>query len=195
MTALYLFCLILGGGLLAFTVLGGIGDADADADLDADADVDADADGDWHGLQAFLSVRTLVYFLAGFGATGTLLELFTDASSPAALAWAIVVGIAGAIAAAAVYGYLRASESGAVSRDNDYLVGLPAEVVLPVVPGRRGKVRLLTSGREVQLLARLHGADDPACERGATVVIVDVDGDTALVAPAPALNPDTPEGV
>lgn len=180
MTALYLFCLVIGGGLLLFSVLGGLDDADSDTDVDVD--------GDWHGLQAFLSIRSLVYFLAGFGATGALLEAFTGASSAAALLVAILVGLAAALVAGAAYGYLRGSESGTVSRHNDYLVGLPAEVVLPVVPGRRGKVRLLAGGREVQLLARLHGADDAACARGAAVVIVDIEGDTALVAPAPALE-------
>lgn len=182
MTALYLFCLILGGGLLLLTVLGGMDDADAEVDAEIEAD------GEWEGLQAFLSVRSLVYFLAGFGATGVLLDFFTSASSLAALLWAALIGLVGAAAASAVYRHLRGSESGAVSRDNDYLVGLPAEVVLPVVPGRRGKVRLLAAGREVQLLARLHGRDDPACERGATVVIVDIEGDTALVVPAPSLE-------
>ena len=185
MISVYLLCLIVGGGLLLFSLVGGVDGADADAD------VDAGADGDWGGMREFLSIRALFYFLAGFGATGTLLERFTTTPSTNAFFFALLIGALAAAAVGAVYGWLRASESGVVSLDNDYLIGLPARVILPVVHGHRGKVRLLSRGREIELLARLHGVEDADCMRGDTVVIVEVDGDTALVAPAPSLPPDS----
>ena len=208
MLALYLFCLIVGGGLLAFTLFGS--DADGgdslDSDHGADFELHADAEavaldhagsadhdgglephGGWDPVRDFLSIRSLFYFLAGFGATGLLLDVLTTASTPVALAWAIATGLIAAFFAGSIYGWLRRSESGAVSREHDYLVGKPARVVLPVVAGRRGKVRLLSGEREVVLLARLYSGDDPDCARGSTVVIVEIEGDTALVTPAPSI--------
>ena len=218
MLALYLFCLIVGGGLLAFTLFGADadgsdsfdaehgGDFELEADQGGDFELDAGGDavaldhvggadpggglehhGGWDPVRDFLSIRSLFYFLAGFGATGLLLDVLTAASTSVALVWAIATGLVAAFLAGSIYGWLRRSESGAVSREHDYLVGKPARVVLPVVAGRRGKVRLLSGEREVVLLARLYSGDDPDCARGSTVVIVEIEGDTALVTPAPSL--------
>lgn len=207
MTALYLFCLIVGGGLLLASLFGGDAEADVDTgglELDGAADLPdagaADAGGGGHAAAAhgvgwtlardFFSVRSLFYFLAGFGATGFLIESLTGSSALTAVGMAILTGVVAAGIAGATYGTLQRSESGKVSRDTDYLVGHPAEVTLPVVAGRRGKIRILNHGREVELLARLYSGDDPDCARGSTVVIVDIDGDTALVTAAPSLPSD-----
>lgn len=185
MTSLYLFCLIVGGGLLLVSLLG-FGD-----DTDLEMDADADAGGGWGMAREFFSIRALIYFLAGFGATGFLLETLTAASDTAALLWALLVGVIAAAAVGAAFGFLRRSESGLVAGGHDYLVGMPAEVVLPVMGDRRGKIRLIASGREVELLARRFSPEDSDCARGTTVVVVDMDGDTALVTPAPFLPPDS----
>lgn len=197
MLPLYLFALIVGGGLLVFSLLAGHGgehDADLHADLDGDASPEVDhelAGGDWVVLQGFLSTRTFLYLLAGFGATGTLIDLLTEASATVSFLWAIVTGIVAAALAAAIYGWVRGSDSGQVPTDPDYLVGATARVILPVVPGHRGKVLALHGGREVEMLARLYGAEDEACPRGSEVVIVDVDGETALVTALPQLSSDS----
>lgn len=199
MLPLYLFALIIGGGLLVFSLIAGHGDADgmeadadADADVTADAHADVDGDGvDWIALQSFLSIRTLLYLLAGFGATGTLMELLTAASPGIAFIWAALTGIIAAIIATSIYAWVRGSDSGEVPTDPDYLVGATARVVLPVVHGRRGKILALHAGREVELLARLHGADDEGCPRGSEVVIVDVVGDTALVTALPRITSES----
>lgn len=184
MHAIYLFCLVVGGGLLLVTLIGGLGDIDAD--LETDVDVDG-----WSGLGEFLSVRTLTYLLAGFGATGAILDGLTDTSAIVTLLVALAVGFLSAAAAGATYRYLRSSESGTVARDGDYLVGLPATVTHALEPGCRGKIRLLAAGREVELLARMHDPDEAPCVTGATVVIVDIDAETALVTAAPALETET----
>lgn len=209
MTALYLFCLIVGGGLLLASLFGGDAEADVDTgnlELDGPADMpdaggaDAGAEGGGHAAAThgvgwtlardFFTVRSLFYFLAGFGATGFLLESLTAATDLTALTMAVLTGVVAAGIAGATYGTLQRSESGKVSRNADYLVGHSAEVILPVVAGRRGKIRILNHGREVELLARLYSGDDPDCARGSTVVIVDIDGDTALVTAAPSLSSD-----
>lgn len=189
MASLYLFSLIVGGGLLLFTLFGGSGADDAGGELHGDHHFDAELSGTM--AHEFFSVRAVFYFLAGFGATGFLLESLTDASGAVAAVWAVATGLIAATAATLVYGWLRRSESGMVPMDHDHLAGLPARVLLPVRPGLRGKVVAEVGGREVELLARLYGSADPACPRGTTVVIVEVDGDTALVTPASFLPSET----
>lgn len=199
MLPLYLFALIVGGGLLVFSLVAGHAEAhDGSIELDADADVDADLDahvdlegGDWIVLQSILSIRTLLYLLAGFGATGTLIDLLTDASSVVSLLWAVVTGLVAAGLAAAVYAWVRGSDSGEVPTEPDYLVGMTAKVILPVVQGHRGKIIALHGGREVEMLARLFGAEDAVCPRGSEVVIVDVDGETALITALPQISSES----
>lgn len=204
MAPLYLFCLIVGGGLLLFSLFGSDSDTHPDASVNGDAGGAMDAHNgvdhahdvhhpgaEWGIAKEFLSVRALFYFLAGFGATGFLLESFTAASSVVAALVAIVTGVLAALAAAGIYWGVRSTESGIVPEGHDHLVGLPAQVVVPVVNSRRGKVRVISGGREIELLARLYGPEDADCPQGATVVIVDIAGDTALITPAPSLPADT----
>lgn len=189
MLAVYLFCLIVGGGLLVVSALG-IWHADA-------AEIDTDPSDGLHGAaehgdlpQEFLSARSLLYFLAGFGATGALMDGLTAAPTLVALTWAVATGVVAATAIATVYGWLRRSESGLVPLSSDHLVGLSARVIHPVEAGHRGKIVAVHDGREIELLARLFTAEDPDCPPGATVVIVDIAGETALVTPMPLLPSD-----
>jgi membrane protein implicated in regulation of membrane protease activity len=202
MLPLYLFALIVGGGLLVFSLIAGHGGAhevDGDADIEVDADGDADSGighhdydgGDWAVLQTFLSIRSLLYLLAGFGATGTLIDLLTDASAGVSLTWAVVTGLIAAFIAAAIYAWVRGGDSGEVPTDPEYLVGMTARVVHPVVQGHRGKILALHGGREVELLARLYGSDDEGCPRGSEVVIVEVEGETALVTALPQISSES----
>lgn len=195
MLSLYLFALIVGGGLLLFSLITGNGDDAQSADFGADPDAGIDLHQQFGepgllGVQDFLSIRTLLYLLAGFGASGTLIDLLTSASASVALAWAVVTGVIAASLAAAIYGWVRRTDSGAVPTEPDYLLGVAARVVLPVIPGHRGKIVALYEGREVELLARLYGQEDAACPRGSEVVIVDIDGDTALVTALSVLPSD-----
>ncbi len=203
MLAIYLFALIVGGGLLAFSLIAGAeGDHEIELDGGADLDVASEfesvaggesvlAGDDWMLLQGFFSLRTILYFLAGFGATGALIDLLTGAPTLVSLSWAVATGLVAAMSAAVIYGWLRQTGSGEVPMDAEYLVGATARVLLPVEAGRRGKIVALHQGREVELLARLHGADDADCPRGSEVVIVEVDGETALVTPLPLLSSET----
>ena len=69
MLPLYLFALIVGGGLLLFSVLAGSGDHGEGVDGSADfehGDLHAAlGDGGWLEVQDFLSLRTVLYLLAG----------------------------------------------------------------------------------------------------------------------------------
>lgn len=173
MLPLYLFCLIIGGGLLLFSIFG--------SEVEGH-DVDGDVDGTM--AHEFFSVRALSYLLAGFGGTGFLVGTLTEAGSFVTLVWALVTGMVAALSAGLVYGWLRRSESGMMVMTPEHFAGLAAEVILPVTPQHRGKVLTTYEGRQVELLARLYGTADPECPRGSTVVIVEMDGETALVTPA-----------
>lgn len=203
MLAIYLFALIVGGGLLVFSLIAG-SDGGHDVEVEAPTDVDTASDfesvsggesllsgDDWMLLQGFFSIRTILYLLAGFGATGALIDLLTGAPPLVSFSWALATGLVAALSAAVIYGWLRQSGSGEVPQDAEYLVGATARVLLPVEAGRHGKIIAVHEGREVELLARLYGADDADCPRGSEVVIVEVVGETALVTPLPLLSSET----
>lgn len=189
MLALYLFSLVVGGGLLllTFASLGADGDASAHHDPPGGAVPSDGHPHDWMAARDFLSLRSFLYFLAGFGATGALLEVGTSAPAGVALAWAGGAGVTAAFAAGALYAWVRRSESGLIPTEADYLIGVPGRVMVPLQPGQRGKILAQYGGRRVELLARLFRDDDLPCARGDEVVIVELDGDTALVAPLPSL--------
>lgn len=191
MLSLYLFALIVGGGLLLFSLLAGSGDGDAAeaGEVEADAAMEAPGDG-WVDVQDFLSIRSLLYLMAGFGASGTLIDLLTPAGPAVTLSWAVVTGLLAAGMASAIYGWVRRSESGMVPTDPDYLVGATARVLLPFHAGSRGKIVATQGGREMELLARLFDREEGPCARGTEVVIVEIDGDTALVSAVPLLPSD-----
>lgn len=185
MLTLYLVCLVLGGLLIAVSIFGG-GDADVDVDVDTDIDVEGgevDAEGG-EGLAAaarFLSMRNLVFFLAFFGLTGTLLTLL-QAGHLATLVASLVLGAAAACAVHRLMGYLRGTQSGALP-SSSALAGSEARVVVGVNPARPGKVDVVVGDRTYQFLARIHeGAKVDHAEVGDTVVVVRIQDGVALVA-------------
>jgi membrane protein implicated in regulation of membrane protease activity len=144
---------------------------------------EADDDGET-GFWGVLSTPVLVYFLAGFGATGGLLEQFTTTPELNALLWALLIGVLASGAAAAVYGWLQSSGPDLLTPDANGLVGLSARVLISVGPGKRGRVQLASAGHVLELPARLYGGGDRECRRGDAVIIVQVEGEVVLVAPA-----------
>jgi hypothetical protein len=201
MLTAYLVCLLAGGLLLAVSLLGG-GDADGDADVGADADVGgaadaADASGEGEGAEAegeglvaaarFLSVRNMVFFVAFFGLTGTLLTLL-KADAGLALAASVALGGAAAVAVHRLMDYLRRTESGAL-RSLATLGGARARVLVGLTRARPGKVTVATGDGTQQLVARVHErAATDRFEAGDTVVIVRFQDGVALVAEADFLS-------
>jgi membrane protein implicated in regulation of membrane protease activity len=199
MLTAYVACLIAGGLLLAVSLLGG-GDADGDAAVGADADAGADVDGaadsveadaetegaeaEGEGLVAaarFLSLRNLVFFVAFFGLTGTLLTLL-KANAALTLVAAVALGGAAAVAVHRLMGYLRRTESGAL-RSLATLGGARARVLVRLTRAKPGKVTVVTGDGTEQLVARVHErAATDRFEAGDTVVIVRFQDGVALVA-------------
>jgi hypothetical protein len=205
MLTAYLVCLLAGGLLLAVSLLGG-GDADGDADVGADADVDvdaapgsADASGEGEGESAeaqgeglgaaarFLSVRNLVFFVAFFGLTGTLLTLF-GADARLTLSASVGLGAVAAVAVQRVMDYLRGTQSGAL-RSLATFGGARARVLVGLTRARPGKVTVATGDGTLQLVARIHErATADRFDSGDTVVIVRFQDGVALVAEAGFLS-------
>jgi membrane protein implicated in regulation of membrane protease activity len=172
-------------------------DADIDADIDADADVDADADADVaaadadHGVGLsdfwipFLSVRFWVFFLCFFGMTGLVLTLFSLSSTWARLIAALSMGVGTGFAAAFIIQRLKKAEVGLAVTEAEYQ-GKEATVLLPVEPESRGKIRLLVRGQTVDMVARTDSSKP--IDKGCKVLVIEIEGNVAVVEAAPELE-------
>jgi membrane protein implicated in regulation of membrane protease activity len=172
MWLVYLIALVLGGGLLLVQVVSGAGHG---ADLHHDLGVEH--------VQGpgLLSTRSLVYALFVFGFVGTALHI------PGLLepGWALAVALLSAAASLVLVGYVfqvvgDPRASGAA--DLQQVKGRQGRVLVGVVPGRRGKVRLFLGGQTVDFMA----TSEQVLDEGAEVTVIDVLGDTVSVVPADA---------
>lgn len=172
MLTLYLFALLVGGGLLAFSLLGG--DDGANAHHDA-------LSGD-NPLQ-FLSLRTLTYFLFVFGGVGAVLSwAWISAAAPVVLLLAAAAGVGVGTLASLTFRYLRRTDSGMLESEDSF-VGLAGRVMVPVQRGGVGKILVQRGDRAYELLARAFDSTDADPGAWTSVVIVEMSHGTALVSP------------
>jgi membrane protein implicated in regulation of membrane protease activity len=194
MSTVYLVCLIVGGFFVLLSLLGGAdsdADVDADANVDFNADADLDTDVDAHaefahdvgtgvGFVDLLSLRFVFLFAAFFGLSGTLLDLIGSNDSTTlvmSLLMGLVVGLGGNYFIKTV-GYRAVSSE--VTADD--LIGHTGRVMVPFGSGERGKVRLVSKGKQVVLIARsLDDTDQIEFMPGEEVVVVRLDGSIAEV--------------
>ena len=197
MLTAYVFCLVLGGGLLLLSVLGdAFGDAGGDLDLGGSVEIDAgsvdlgDAGVDAHGhgsdpshASRILSIRTLTYALFGFGAVGTLLTFFGSANSLTVLGTALVGGLLAGSLVTSAFRYLETTDTGAQASDISF-IGLSGTVTIPISADSAGAVSVRRGQRKISLRALPHesvGDADPTDWR--SVVVVDMENGVARVAP------------
>ncbi len=180
MLPIYVFCTILGGGLLLLGMLGDFFEGDASLDDFADASDAVNVEvGVW---KQALSFRTLAYGLAVFGASGWLLSAM---GTTAALTALLATGSALAVSAmvAGIMGYLRSTESG-FTRGEDQFVGAPGRVVIPfAAQSGNGEVSVRLGGRVLALRARPHAATPAEAQAWRYVVVVAMRDGVAEVAP------------
>ena len=185
MLTAYIFCLVVGGCLLALSFFGDFldGDVDADGALELDGEVAGDAAG--ADFTRILSLRALVYALFGFGATGAMLHAVWSGGRPALTAVvAGGMGLASGALISTVFGYLKRTETGAIEGE-EALVGLRGEVRMAITEGAVGQVRIRSGGRRFRMRARLDQLEESGAtlEAGRAVVVVGVKEGVALVAP------------
>jgi len=213
MTWLFAAFAMFGGALLLPMLLGGLdggdleldagdlelGDLDAELDLgnvdlsdaaigDVDGGFDASDFGEALGdlIGGLISLRSFVMFSAFFGTSGLVLS---GVGYPAAVGFptAFVIGLFAAVVNSALDGFLvRSQVTSHIS--NQTLEGRPGHVVLPIALGRKGKVRVDLAGQPHFIVAKSY--DDRSEELmnvGESVVVVQIEQGTALVAPAAEL--------
>jgi len=181
MLMVYLIALIVGGVLLALTlVLGGAVDHHAGGDLDHHAG-DGGHGGSFDAVFGWLPVTSLrfwTFFAAFFGAVGTVLSAWSLAGPAPAAVLAVAAGYLSGLIMDRSMRYLRRADSNSSLGGGD-VVGAGAEVLLPVAAGAAGKVRVRLKGRAVDLLAVTD--DDEALAAGQHVMVLSMRDDGHVV--------------
>ena len=173
MFSLYLFTLIVGGGLLVFSLVGGHDGHDGDLGHDAHG----------HDSVKWLSLRTLTYFLFVFGGVGAVLtKTWHVAAMPLVLLLSVFAGVGVGGAASAAFNYLRKTDSGMRDSDDSF-VGLTGRVSLPISAGGMGKVMVQRGDRTYELLARPKDSAAKGAANWKSVIVVEMNRGTALVTP------------
>lgn len=180
--AIFIGALLFGGLLIAASAFGA-GDHPVDG-FGAHA-ADPHAEGSAHGqLIALFGLRFWSFATAFFGVTGLLLRL---AGVPAGAGIAAAVGVAAGLGASVFFRKMTREAVGRVG-EAGALVGREGRLLLPVARAQQGKVRLAApSGGHVDLVAE--AGEDEALAAGAEVIVVEVRGNVAIVARAPATRP------
>lgn len=201
MLAAYIVAAIVGGGMIVFSALAGLGaHADVGGDLGHDVggghgsvdhgaagghDVSHDAehghDTD-HGTGAlwlpFFSIRFWTYAVGTFGLIGSVLSLTRVSIEPITLAISATAGLLMGTLAAWIVRYLNKAEYSSTATEDDFL-GALAQVTVPIgeLPG---KVRTSVRGDIIDFVALSDPGEQFA--PGEEVMIVGIEGDKARVA-------------
>ncbi|MXX69757.1 MAG: hypothetical protein F4Y74_12475 [Gemmatimonadales bacterium] len=178
MFTIYIFCLLVGGGFLALSVFGDFLDG-MDIDVDVDAELDAGGAAD---VARLLSLRTVVYALFGFGATGAILHWFTGPAVTAAIAG--LTGLASGAFIGAAFRYIKRSGAGTALGERS-LAGLTGEVTMEIAPDSAGTVKVSRGERRFRVRARMDSTcpDDLPLRAGRSVVVVRMTDGIADVVP------------
>ena len=192
MFSLYLFSVIVGGGLLGFSLFGGHDSHHGDVGHGGVGGHGGHGghggaghhDAQGHNPVQWLSLRTLTYFLFVFGGVGAILtKTWNAATMPLVLLLSVVAGLSVGGAVAMAFNYLRNTDSGAGDSDESF-VGLPGSLTLPIGSSGMGKVLVQRGDRTYELLARPHDAAVAGASKWKSVIVVEMKGGTALVTPS-----------
>jgi membrane protein implicated in regulation of membrane protease activity len=177
--AIYLGSLLFGGVLIAASALGlGHGaEAHAGGDFHSGEGGHDQGHGSWLAL---FGIRFWSFGAAFFGLTGLVLRALGGPALAPFIAGA--VGVAAGLGASATFRALTREVVGQLP-EAGALIGREGRLLLPVASAQRGKVRIgAPGGGDVDLVAE----SDESLDAGAPVLIVEVKGNVAVVARAPA---------
>jgi membrane protein implicated in regulation of membrane protease activity len=177
--SIFLFCLLIGGGLLLVSIvlgeiLGGVTDA-----------VGIDHDMGGSGV-----VPPILAFVSLFGAGGLFARQVLNLDGTASAIFGIVVGAIGAASVGLLFRVFRRSESGPEFKLED-VVGSTGRVKVSVGPAGFGEVEVVAMGAPRSFTA----TSTTACAPGSLVRITAVAGAQLVVEPlaaAPAASPPPP---
>ena len=193
----YIFAAAVGWPLLGIMLLFGGDtefdlDADVDVDFDMDMDVDMDMDADLDGdfdvsggafgdvFSSMLSIRSIIFFAAFFGAAGLLFSIGSD-SDTAVFILALAFGVLGAFANGWLTNWLKRSTSTSMLGRRAF-EGQAGRVTVPLREGAKGQVSVLIDGQPVKMTA-IPFKQNEVFEAGDQVVVVEMDErGTALIA-------------
>ena len=129
----------------------------------------------------WLSFRNLIFFIAFFGLTGTVLSLVSSSAVIAGMG-AAGMGLMASTLSHRVFQYLRQTESGEGLQDSD-LQGLRGQVAVTTSRASKGKISIVANDRTLQMLAiTAEEASREEYHPGETVTIVKVEGGLAHIA-------------
>lgn len=203
MLTLFLVCLIIGGGLLAFSLLSGThdssnldhtGDFHMDSNFNGEGDIHTEghfsleptsAHIELHNFEAaetvkFFSLRNFIYFLTFFGLTGTLLTLL-EINSIVTLLSSIGIGVLSYVFGYKLMKYFKTSETGEIV--NVYsLIGRTGKVELDIIGANKGKILVNFGGRLIELIAmKSEAVENDSLKSGDEVLITDIQNNIAIV--------------
>ncbi|MCG3193213.1 MAG: hypothetical protein DIJKHBIC_02463 [Thermoanaerobaculia bacterium] len=191
MLTIYLAALAFGAVFIVASLVAGAGSGEGDHDAGASGegvagataeDVAGDAAHHDEGmLPKVLSLRFWTYSLGAFGMTGTALSLLGTSPAlhvPLSLAMGFGVGTV-------VCWVFRKLQKGSAAApvDSSSVLGTEGEVVLPLLPGKVGKIRVRLANQDLEFLAR--SGEDAALETRKKVVVVRMENGVAEVRSAP----------
>jgi hypothetical protein len=184
----YLFCLVLAGGLSLLSVFGDVSDTDfLEGDADVDVDTDVDSGFDWARV---LSLRGLLYAVFGFGLAGTLQVWLLGASPSGAstIGVSVVAGLATGWLVDGVVDLIRRSSTPDREGDESFQ-GCSARVLVPIRDDAPGRIRVARSGRTYDVRALPHGRPESDPTEWERVFVVEMDDGVARVVPAEDVDP------
>ena len=194
MYQVYLFCLVLAGGLAVLSAFGDLVDLDASGmdvdaglDLDGGADLDADVDPsmssgfDWARV---LSLRGLLYAVFGFGLAGMLQIWLLDATpaSPFTVVTAVVAGLGLGWITDRLVDLVRGASTPDRVGDVGF-EGCTGRVLVPIRGESPGRIRVSRGGRTSDVRALPHGRPESDPSEWTDVIVVEVRDGFALVIP------------
>lgn len=144
--------------------------------------IGGDGEGLGDGLRALavLRLRLLFFFAFFFGLAGVLGSLLMGTGT--ALFTALGTGAVCSFLGDFVLNRLSGASADS-SLEGDDLIGLEAEVTVPIAIGSTGKISAIVQGRTIELLARRADAQGPL-NPGDRVLVLEIDDGVAVVDPS-----------
>lgn len=182
---LYIITGVFGLGVTIIDLVGifgdDTGDMDAEGDLDGDSGVSviAHEGRNFSGLiiKIITLLRSLIYFCLGFGVIG-FIAVYTGRSFLSALIWSVGAGVLSTFLAHLLKRLLR-KEIDSTIKESELLME-KGEVLVSILPGKQGKVRIKVGGAYIDRYARADKLDS-TLKPGEKVYVTDIADDGVVV--------------